>query len=90
MTLLNMMLNSLTGEVAHMNTLSNEFFTGYHVQTTFVNGFYIPYYTEFTDPELSYIWLHPLKGNDSKPKFDKPFEPVRAAQHISGVQGSLF
>jgi len=90
MALLNMLLNSLTGEIAHMNSLSNEFFTGYQVQTTLVNGYHMPYYVEFTEPELSYIWLHPLKGHDSKPAFDRPFEPVRASQPTNGVQGSLF
>ena len=34
MALLNMLLNSLHGEVAHMNSLSNEFYTGYKVSTT--------------------------------------------------------
>jgi tRNA G37 N-methylase Trm5 len=88
MALLNMLLNSLTGEIAHMNSLSNEFFTGYKIDTVVVSGYHMPLYIEFTDPELSNIWLHPLKGNTAK--FDKPFEPVRAAQPINGVQGSLF
>lgn len=78
MALVNMLLHSLQGEISHMNTLSNDFYTGYKVSTVLVDGFHMPYYTEFTDPELSYIWLHPLKGQDAKPKFDKPFEPVRA------------
>ena len=90
MSLVNMMLNSLTGEIAHMNSLSNQFFTGYRLHTTIVNGYHTPYYVEFTEPELSRIWLRPLKGNDSKPKFDKPFEPISATQSINGVQGSLF
>jgi type I restriction-modification system DNA methylase subunit len=90
MSLINMMLNSLTGEIAHMNNLSNEFFTGFKTQTTVVNGFHIPFYVEFTEPELSNIWLHDLKGNNAKPKFNTPFEPVSALQPISGVQGSLF
>jgi hypothetical protein len=90
MALLNMLLNSLTGEIGHMNSLSNEFFTGYQVQTAVADGIHIPYYIEFIDPELSYICLHSLKGNDSKPTFDKPFEPLRALQPINGVQGSLF
>ncbi|MDB5285264.1 MAG: Type restriction enzyme protein [Mucilaginibacter sp.] len=90
MSLVNMMLNSLTGEIAHMNSLSNEFFTGFKTQTTIVNGFHIPFYVEFTEPELSHIWLHDLKGTEPKAKFDKPFEPVRVSQPISGVQGSLF
>jgi len=55
MTLVNMLLNSLQGEVAYMNTLSNDFYKGYKVSTTLVNGYYMPYNTEFTEPELSYI-----------------------------------
>jgi len=58
MTLVNMLLNSLQGEVAHMNRLSNDFYKGYKVSTiTLVNGYHMPYYIEFTEPELSYIWL---------------------------------
>ena len=73
-----------------MNSLSNEFFTGYKVQTTLVDGYHMPYCVEFIDPMLSQICVHPLKGDDSKPTFDKPFEPVRATQPINGIQGSLF
>lgn len=89
MALINTLLNSLTGEIAHMNSLSNEFYTGYHVQTTIVNGFHIPFYVEFTERELSHIWIHPLKGQTVKPAFDKPFEPVSALQPINGIQGCL-
>ena len=85
--LLNMLLNSLTGEISHMNTLSNEFYRGYKVSTTLVNGYHMPYYTEFTEPELSRIWLRAL---EAKPAFTTPFEPVRATQPLTGVQGSLF
>jgi hypothetical protein len=90
MALLNMLLHSLKGEIAHMNTLSNEFYRGFKVDTILVDGFNMPYYTEFTEPKLSYIWLRPLKVQDIKPKFDKPFEPVRATQTFNGTQGSLF
>lgn len=90
MALVNMLLNSLQGEIAHMNSLSNDFYIGYKVSTTLVGIHYLPFYTEFTDPEESRIWLRSLKGNDAKSKFDKPFEPVRAAQPINSIQGSLF
>jgi len=89
MTLVNMLLNSLEGEIAHMNTLSNDFYKGYKISTTLVNGYHIPYYIEFTEPELSYIWLRPVKPQ-AKPTFSTPFEPVRAAQPVNGIQGSLF
>ncbi|MHB8208443.1 N-6 DNA methylase [Mucilaginibacter sp.] len=89
MTLVNMLLNSLQGEIAHMNTLSNDFYKGYKVSTTLVNGYHMPYYIEFTEPELSYIWLRPVK-QQAKPVFTTTFESVRAAQSINGVQASLF
>jgi type I restriction enzyme M protein len=73
-----------------MNSLSNEFYTGYRVDITLVNTHYFPYYTEFTEPSQSHIWLHDLKGTEAKSKFEKPFEPVRSTQPINGVQGSLF
>jgi type I restriction-modification system DNA methylase subunit len=90
MALVNMLLNSLQGEICHMNTLSNDFYTGYKVSTVLVSGYHMPFYTEFTGPELSYIWLRPLKGHNAKPKFEKPFEPIRSKEAINGVQGTLF
>ncbi|MBE9584026.1 SAM-dependent DNA methyltransferase [Mucilaginibacter sp. JRF] len=87
MALVNMLLNSLTGEIAHMNTLSNEFYTGYKVNTTLVAGYHQPYFMEFSKPENSYIWLKPLKAKEA---FDKPFVPVKSSVVINGVQGSLF
>jgi len=90
MALLNMLLNSLTGEIAHMNSLSNEFYTGYSVKTSIVNGFHIPFYVEFTEPELSYIWLHPLKGYTSNTSVNKPLETKISSHRVTGLQGSLF
>jgi type I restriction enzyme M protein len=89
MALLNMLFNSLQGEIAHMNSLSNDFYRGYKVQTTLIDGYHMPYYIEFTEPDQSYIWLKPVK-EQAKPRFDKPFELVRAKQPINGIQGSLF
>ncbi|SEO11349.1 N-6 DNA Methylase [Mucilaginibacter gossypiicola] len=90
MALLNMLFNSLTGEIAHMNSLSNDFYTGYRVDTVLVDGYHYPYYVEFNEPGQSRIWLHDLKGTEVKSKFDKPFEPVRSLQPINGTQGTLF
>jgi tRNA G37 N-methylase Trm5 len=90
MALINMLLNSLTCEISHMNSLTNEFFTGYHVPITLVDGFYIPTYVEFTEAALSHIWLHPLKGNQDKPRFQTPFEWVRSVNPINEAQYSLF
>jgi len=89
MTLVNMLLNSLQGEVVHMNTLSNDFYKGYKTGTRLINGYHMPYYIEFTKPEFSYIWLRPVM-QQAKPGFTNPFEPVRAAQPLNGVQGILF
>jgi len=90
MALLNMLLYSVQGEIAHMNTLSNEFYKGYKVSTTLVDGYHMPYYDEFTEPELSYIWLKPAQIVEPKVKFTTPFEPMSSTQPINGVQGSLF
>jgi type I restriction enzyme M protein len=85
MALLNVLFNSLTGEIAHMDSLSNDFYRGFKVSTTLVNGYHTPYYTEFTEPELSRIWLI-----EPKPKFNSPFEPVKSSYTGNGGQGSLF
>jgi type I restriction-modification system DNA methylase subunit len=55
-TLANMLLNSLTGEIAHMNTLTNEFYIGYKTDTILRAGYHIPYYREFAVREESVIW----------------------------------
>lgn len=88
MALLNMLLNSLTGEIAHMNSLSNEFYRGFKVDTVLVDGYHMPYYREFTEAAQSQIWLKPLK--ETAPKFVKPFEPVRYTTPMTGTQGQLF
>jgi type I restriction-modification system DNA methylase subunit len=90
MALINMLLNSLQGEIAHMNTLSNDFYRAYKVCTKLVGTHYVPYFVEFTDAKQSYICLQPLKVKEPESTFNKPFEPVSASQSINGVQGSLF
>lgn len=90
MALVNMLLNSLQGEIAHMNTLSNELYAGYKVSTILIDGYHMPYYTEFTEPEQSYIWLKPNQKAQPTPAFNTPFEPVKASHPINGVQGVLF
>jgi len=49
MALLTMLFNSLTGEIAHMNSLGNDFYIGYKVNVTLANTHYFPYYIEFTE-----------------------------------------
>jgi len=58
--LVNMLLNSLTGEIAHMNSLTNEFFAGYKTDTILKNGYHVPYYVEFADCNESQIWRQSL------------------------------
>jgi type I restriction-modification system DNA methylase subunit len=89
MALLNMLLNSLQGEVAHMNSLSNDFYRGYKVKTKLVDGYHMPYYIEFTEPEQSYMWLKPIKVQ-LKPAFSTPLEHESTSRPIVGTQGSLF
>jgi ribosomal protein L11 methylase PrmA len=43
MALVNMLLNSLQGEIAHINSLSNEFNTGFKVTAVLVDGYHYPY-----------------------------------------------
>lgn len=81
MALMNMLLQSLTGEIAHMNSLSNEFFTGYHISIALLHGYYHPCYREFTNPEESVIWLRPRV----KPEIVLPGKTFEVYQ-----QGTLF
>jgi type I restriction-modification system DNA methylase subunit len=88
MAVVNMLLNSLTGEIAHMNSLSNEFYSGYKLGTMLKDGYHYPYYIEFTNPEESYIWLRPTAT--SKNVFETPFETVKSPLMSEGIQGRLF
>ena len=95
MALYNMLLNSLTGEIAHMNSLSNEFFRGYRFQTKLVDGHHYPYFVEFTDPEESRIWLRlPVEPADPAPSAPTDEDPQPAATrpgvNQSLIQGTLF
>jgi len=89
MALVNMLFNSLTGEIAHMNSLSNEFYRGYRFQTKLINGYHYPYFIEFTDPHESYIWLRPQQIAPAPAA--KPFHPVTPEITKQPLkQGSLF
>lgn len=95
MALYNMLLNSLTGEIAHMNSLSNEFFRGYRFGTKLIDGYHYPYFVEFTDPEESRIWLRPpVKSADLLPPAipHEDVQPAATSPAVSQslVQGSLF
>ena len=65
-----MLMNTMTGELANIDSLSNEIFCGYQVKTMLLNGHYHPYFVEFTDPIQSFIYLHP-------PVKDAAPEPVQ-------------
>ena len=95
MALYNMILNSLTGEIAHMNSLSNEFHRGYRIQTQLIDGYHIPYFTEFTDPQESRIWMRPqVRPADPAPPAGPDDNPLPAvacpAVNQRVIQGSLF
>jgi type I restriction-modification system DNA methylase subunit len=85
MAVANMLLQSLTGEIAHMNSLTNEFFTGYRIGTMLYNGYHHPWFREFSNPEESRIWLRPVQKNE------QPF-PGQATVFPTGnfQQGTLF
>jgi type I restriction-modification system DNA methylase subunit len=89
MSLVNMLLNSLTAEIAQMDTLSNTFYKGYKTGTIIKDGYHYPWYREFTDPEESYIWLRPTPKPTAK-GFDTAFEPTKSPLMSEGVQGNLF
>jgi hypothetical protein len=96
MALINMLFNSLTGEIAHMNSLTNEFYRGYRFQTKLVEDHHYPYFVEFTDPFESYIWLHPT-AKSKGPSTDSPLpaeNPITIVSHPltkeKMTQGSLF
>lgn len=51
MTVINYMLNSMTGEVAHMNTITLQYFTGWKVGKFYHYGKYLPYYQVITSEQ---------------------------------------
>lgn len=86
----NMLLNSLTGEIAHMDSLANHFYKGYKFATTLYNGFYYPHVIEFTDSYESRIWLKTVDAKISRQGFKTEFEPQKPPIMSKGTQGSLF
>lgn len=84
MAVANMLLNSLSGEIAHMDSLSDTFFTGYRIGTKVFDGFHYPGFYEFTNPEESSIWLR----RSSKAEESKDFKEVIVPSGMQ--QGSLF
>ncbi|RLD56706.1 MAG: type I restriction endonuclease [Bacteroidetes bacterium] len=74
MTTINLFLNNLTGEVACMNTLSNEFFQAWTIEPT-ING--VPRIREITKHE-SYIYANSkLKIKNSAPVIPQIEMPVQ-------------
>ncbi|QKJ32463.1 N-6 DNA methylase [Mucilaginibacter mali] len=56
MAVANLLLQSLTGEIAHMDPLNGEFFCGYRVGTVLRGGFHHPRVSEFSDRSESRVW----------------------------------
>ncbi|MCR8559279.1 N-6 DNA methylase [Mucilaginibacter sp. BJC16-A38] len=90
MTVVNMLLNSLTGEVCHIDTLRNSFFKGYRLFTVLQDGYHLPFYREFSDSNESHIWLRPKDPEAKQNRFNTPFELVKSPLMSNGVQGDLF
>ncbi len=89
-TVVNMLLNSMTGEVCHIDTLRNTFFGGYKLLTVLKDGFYHPYFKKFTDPLDSAIWLRPVEPLAACGNFDTVFNPTKSPLMSQGEQGNLF
>jgi type I restriction-modification system DNA methylase subunit len=53
MTALNMIINTMQGEVAHMNSLSLEYFKSYHIKVYNMDGKMIPFYYVSNNPQRS-------------------------------------
>ena len=87
-TAVNFLLQSLTGEVAHINSLTNEFYGGYKIGTVLRDGFHMPCYLPIDDRVDSYIW-NVTRTSGKKREFDTPFNPVSTGP-ITGTQGDLF
>jgi len=84
MSVVNMLLQSLDGEITHMNTLTNEFFKGYCAGSTLYNGYYFPWYKQFLDPVKSSV----CQMNQNKS--EKSSQPANIIPPTNMRQGSLF
>ncbi|GAA4318419.1 N-6 DNA methylase [Compostibacter hankyongensis] len=84
MALLNLLLNSLSGEIAHMNSISNEFYEGYKITTLLKGGYHYPYFIRFQEKEKSEIWIHPATHKNEDEANQK------GASKIHVIQGDLF
>jgi len=59
MAVANMLLQSLTGEIAQMNSLTYDFSKGYRVGVQLYDGHFYPWYKEIPNAEDSVIWRTP-------------------------------
>lgn len=84
LALANMLLHSLTAEIAHMNAITREFFSSYQTGTVLHQGYHYPYFCQYTNAEESVVWqsMHKLAPEP------KPF--VSMPPGSMGVQGTLF
>lgn len=84
MAVLNMLVNSMTGEIAHMDTLRMEHYKSWHLRKVLQpNGYYLPYF--FTSGAgQSAIFTHAVKEAQKPPE-------IRDAPNVpNGQQMSLF
>jgi len=86
MAVMNMLLQSLSGEIAHMDSLSNSFYSCYRIGTVLRDGYHYPYYRWVTDPAESVIVIRSKEANSPA---QASFNPVPMPTG-KGQQGSLF
>ena len=86
MTLINLCLNGLCGEVAWMNSLSNEFYSAWHIITHPVHG--VPYIREITVDEC-YQVLRPRSDKADNKSIPEPL-PKLPITKIEAIQKTLF
>jgi type I restriction-modification system DNA methylase subunit len=93
MCVVNMCLNGMFGEVACMNSITNEFFSGWHVNPHPLTG--VPYIVPISESQ-SYMVLQLPKHKQEQPRIRQQelpvFDPVEIpdSKHSKPVQQLLF
>lgn len=92
MTAINMLMNSLKGEIAHMDSLNGNFLSAYRIDTVLINGYYMPCYSHFTDPAISVIMKSYNFGKDESSAKEEKITSTRKtrSKKSSPKNGLLF
>lgn len=68
MAVANMLLQSLTSEIVHMDSLTGRFFQGFRTGTAVRGGYHVPWVTPFAEKAESHVWraggYEPKDGED--------------------------